>query len=95
MMIGNFWVDAIVVVIKFLIPAVALLSLILSLKPQMFVELEKKLSSELGMKKGSRKTVASLEKENLALQTMLLRNSRATGMLCFVFSVILLFRMFL
>jgi len=95
MMIGNVWVDAVVAVIKFLIPIIALLSLVLSLKPQVFVDLEKKLSCELGHKKISRKTISLLEKENLVLQNMLLRNSRATGVLCFVFSVVLLIRMFL
>jgi len=94
MMIGILWVDVIVAIVKFLMPVVAILSLLLFLKPKFYVDLEKRLSYELGTKALSKKTVKSLEQENLALQNMLLSNSRAVGLMCFLFSIVLVMQLF-
>jgi len=91
---GILWFDIIMIFVKVFIPIIGILSLFLFLKPNFYVELEKKLSHEIGPKVLRRKTIKALEKENLALHNKLLRNNRAVGLLCFVFSLILILILF-
>lgn len=81
--------------IKVMTPIVTVLAIVLFLKPSLFMNLEKKLSLELGSKKVSRKTIEVLEKENMLLQNILLQYNRIVGLIIFVFSIVVLWRLYL
>ena len=88
-------ISSVVTFIKFLSPIVMVLSIILFISPSLFSDLEKKLSTELGSKKFSRKSIETLEKENLLLQNMLLKYNRIVGPVIFVFSVVVFIRLYM
>ena len=89
-----FLLEVTLVLIKWLIPIAAILSLTLFLKPKLFADLEEKLSKQLGGKKSKRKTITILEKENLLLQEALLKNNRAVGLFCFALTLVVILRLF-
>lgn len=94
MISGVLLLETALVFIRFTVPVIMVLSLILFIQPKVFTSLEKKLSEELGSKKISRKTVEILEKENYVLQQALLRNNRIVGLSCFVLAIIIIAKLY-
>ena len=76
-------------------PMVAVSAVVLFLRPTIFVDIEKKLSAEMGVKKLSRKATPLLERENMVLQQLLIQYNRMAGLLIFVLSVIIIVRLYL
>jgi hypothetical protein len=87
-------IDVLIVFIQWALPVVAVLSLVLLLRPKLFVDLEEKLSKEFIKKKTTRKTIVILERENLALQKALQKNNQIVGLLCFILTVFLLAKLY-
>lgn len=87
-------IDMLVLFIKWVIPTIGVLSFALFLKPKLFMDLEKKLSRGFIKKESKQKSVAMLEKENMSLQKVLIKNSRLVGLLCFILSVLIITKIF-
>jgi len=83
-------IDVVLIFVRWSLPVIAVLSLVLSLRPALFMDLEKKLSKGLGHKGTKRKTIALLEKQNMDLQNALQRNNQLVGLLCFVLAVVII-----
>ena len=87
-------VDVILMFVKWTLPVVAVLSLVLFLKPNLFMDLEKKLGKEFIKKKSTRKTIVMLEKENMALHKALQKNNQIVGLLCFVLTLVVITKIY-
>ena len=87
-------IDLLIVFVRFMLPAIGVLSLVLFLRPKLFMDLEKKLSKEFGSKKLGRKTIATLEKENLSLQNALQKNNQLVGLLCFILTAVIIAKLY-
>ncbi|MFH1621548.1 MAG: hypothetical protein ABIA97_00305 [Candidatus Omnitrophota bacterium] len=87
-------IDVLLIFIRFMLPVIGVLSLVLFLRPKLFMDLEKKLCKEYGSKKFVKKTIAVLEKENLSLQTALQKNNQLVGLLCFILIVVIVVKLY-
>lgn len=87
-------VDMLLVFIRWMLPVIGVLSLVLFVRPKLFMDLEKKFSKELGSAKVSRKTIALLEKQNMSLQSALQRNNQIVGLLCFILTIVIIVKIY-
>ncbi|MFC1646166.1 hypothetical protein ACFL2Y_03205 [Candidatus Omnitrophota bacterium] len=93
-MTGVLIIDMLLIFVRFMLPAVGVLSFVLFLRPKLFMDLEKKLSKEFGSKKATRKTVVLLEQENLSLHRALQKNNQLVGLLCFILTIISILKIY-
>lgn len=89
------FIASIVTFVKILSPVAAILAFILFVKPKTFISIEKKLSAGVGKKKLSHKSIELLERENMILQNLLVQYNRLVGFILFVFSLIIIFRLYM
>jgi hypothetical protein len=87
-------IDTLILFVQWTLPVVAVLSLVLFLRPKLFTELEKKLAKEFLSKKSSLKTISLLEKENMVLQLALQRNGQLVGLLCFILAALAIAKLY-
>ena len=93
-MTGILILDMVILFVQWTLPVAAVLSFVLFLRPNLFMDIEKKLGKELGGKKSPRKTISFLEKDNMSLQKALQKNNQLVGLLCFILTAIAISKLY-